>query len=70
MVREDHFKSAHALARMEYGVHVRRQTINNWGSSTVAAWSHAIWVDESRFQLYPVDGRMRVRQLPGACPGD
>ena len=27
---------------------------------TVAAWSHVIWGDESHFQLYPVDGRMRT----------
>ena len=32
---------------------------------TVAAWSLFIWGDESRFQLYPIDGHMRVRQQPG-----
>ena len=32
---------------------------------TVAAWSHVIWGDEWRFQLYPVYGHMRVRRLPG-----
>ena len=36
-----------------------------WQNLTVTAWSHAIWGDESRFQLYPVDGRMRVRRLTG-----
>ena len=29
---------------------------------TVAAWSHVIWGDESRFQLYPVDGRIQRLQ--------
>ena len=28
-------------------------------------WQHVIFGDESRFQLYPVDGRLRVRGLPG-----
>ena len=34
---------------------------------TVAAWSHVIWGDEWSFQLYPVDGHMGVRRLPGEC---
>ena len=32
---------------------------------TVAHWQHVIFGDESRFQLYSVDGRLRVRRLPG-----
>ena len=28
-------------------------------------WQHVIFGDESRFQLYPVDGRLRVCRLPG-----
>ena len=32
---------------------------------TVAHWQHVIFGDESRFQLYPVDGWLRVRRLPG-----
>ena len=32
---------------------------------TVAHWQHVIFGDELRFQLYPVDGRLRVRRLPG-----
>ena len=36
-----------------------------WRNLTVANWQHVIFGDESRFQLYPVDGRLRVRLLPG-----
>ena len=36
-----------------------------WKNSTVAAWSHVIWGDESRFQLYAVDGGMIVLRLSG-----
>ena len=36
-----------------------------WRNLTVAHWQHVIFGDESRFQLYPVDGRLRVRHLPG-----
>ena len=36
-----------------------------WRNLTVAHWQHVIFCDESRFQLYPVDGRLRVRRLPG-----
>ena len=32
---------------------------------TLAHWQHVIFGDESRFQFYPVDGRFRVRRLPG-----
>ena len=32
---------------------------------TVAHWQHVIFGDESRSQLYLVDGRLRVRRLPG-----
>ena len=31
----------------------------------MAHWQHVIFGDESRFQLYPVDGRLRVCHLPG-----
>ena len=31
----------------------------------MAHWQHVIFGDESGFQLYPVDGRLRVRRLPG-----
>ena len=30
---------------------------------TMAHWQHVIFVDESRFQLYLVDGRLRIRCL-------
>ena len=36
-----------------------------WWNLTVAHWQHVIFGDESRFQLYPVDGRLRVCRLPG-----
>ena len=36
-----------------------------WRNLTVAHWQHVIFGDESRFQLYPVDGRLRVRRLLG-----
>ena len=36
-----------------------------WRNLTVAHWQHVIFGDESRFQLYPVDGRLMVRRLPG-----
>ena len=36
-----------------------------WRNLTVAHWQHVIFGDESRFQLYPVDDRLRVRRLPG-----
>ena len=35
------------------------------GTLTMAHCQHVIFGDESRFQLYPVDGRLRVRRLPG-----
>ena len=36
-----------------------------WRNLTVAHWQHVIFGDESWFQLYLVDGRLRVRRLPG-----
>ena len=36
-----------------------------WWNLTVAHWQHVIFGDESIFQLYPVDGRLRVRRLTG-----
>ena len=39
--------------------------VQRWQNLTVAHWQHVIFGDESRFQLYPVDGRLRVRRLPG-----
>ena len=38
-----------------------------WRNLTGAHWQHVIFGDESRFQLYLVDGRLRVRRLPGEC---
>ena len=36
-----------------------------WQNMAVGAWSDVIWGDELCFQLYPVDGRMRVHWLLG-----
>ena len=41
--------------------HYGRSRAQRWRKLTVAH----IFGDESRFQLYPVDGRLRVRRLPG-----
>ncbi|GBM97699.1 Transposable element Tc1 transposase [Araneus ventricosus] len=32
---------------------------------TMDEWKRAAWSDESRFLIYHVDGRVRVRRLPG-----
>ena len=44
---------------------LRLEWAQRWRNLTVAHWQHVIFGDESRFQLYPVDGRPRVRRLPG-----
>ena len=44
---------------------LRLEWAQRWRNLTVAHWQHVIFCDESRFQLYPVDGRLRVRRLPG-----
>ena len=44
---------------------LRLEWAQRWRNLTVAHWQHVIFGDESRFQLYPVDGRLRVRCLPG-----
>ena len=36
-----------------------------WQSLTMVNWQHVIFDDAFRFQLYPVDGRLRERRLPG-----
>ena len=38
---------------------------HRWRNLTVAHWQHVVFGDESRFQFYLVDGRLRVRRLPG-----
>ena len=43
---------------------LRLEWAQRWRDLTVAHWQHVIFGDESRFQLYPVDGRLRVRRLP------
>ena len=40
-----------------------------WRNLTVAHWQHVIFGDESRFQLYPVDGRLTWWALPARVPG-
>ena len=44
---------------------LRLEWAQRWRNLTVAHWQHVIFGDESRIQLYPVDGRLRVRRLPG-----
>ena len=46
---------------------LRLEWAQRWRNLTVAHWQHVIFGDESRFQLYPVDGRLRVCRLPGEC---
>ena len=48
---------------------LRLEWAQRWRNLTVAHWQHVIFGDESRFQLYPVDGRLRVRRLPGDTSG-
>ena len=36
-----------------------------WQNLTMAHWQHVVFSDESRFQLYLIDGRLRVPCLPG-----
>jgi len=43
----------------------RLQWAQRYSNLTVAHWNHVIFGDESRFPLYPVDGRLRVRRLAG-----
>ena len=45
--------------------HVRLEWAQKWQRPTMAHWQHVIFGDESRFQLYLVDGRLRVHCLPG-----
>ena len=52
---------------------LRLEWAQRWRNLTVAHWQQVIFGDESRFQLYPVDDRLRVRRLPGerfrpGCP--
>ena len=44
---------------------LRLEWAQKWRNLTVAHWQHVIFGDESRFQLYSVDGRLRVPRLHG-----
>ena len=44
---------------------LRLEWAQRWRNLTVAHWQHGIFGDESRFHLYLVNGRLRVRRLPG-----
>ena len=44
---------------------LRLEWAQRWRNLTVAHWQHVIFGDKSRFQLYPVDGSLRVCHLPG-----
>ena len=45
---------------------LRLEWAQRWQNLIMAHWQHDIF-SESRFQLYPVDDRLRVRRLPGEC---
>ena len=45
--------------------HLCLEWAQRWRNLKVAHWQHVIFGDELRFQLYPVDGRLSVRHLPG-----
>ena len=44
---------------------LRLEWAQGWENLTMAHWQHVIFDDESRFRLYPVDGRLKIRFLPG-----
>ena len=50
------FTAHHRCLRLEW--------TQRWQNLTMAHWQHVIFGDGSRFQLYPVDAKLRVRQLP------
>ena len=50
-----------------YPRHVCLEGAQKWQNPTMAHWQHVIFGDKSRFQLYLVDGRLRVHCLPGEC---
>lgn len=43
----------------------RREWARRFHNLALPHWRHVIFADESRFLLYPKDGRMRVRRLQG-----
>ena len=44
---------------------LRLEWAQRWRNLTIAHWQHVIFAEKSRFQLYPVHGRLRARCLPG-----
>ena len=44
---------------------LRSEWEQRWQNLTMALWQHVIFGDESGFQLYPVDGKLRVCRVPG-----
>ena len=48
---------------------VHRRKSQQWArehqNRTTEQWKKVAWTDESRFLLHHVDGRVRVRRLPG-----
>ena len=48
---------------------LRLEWAQRWRNLTVAHWQHVIFGDESRFQPYPVDGRLTWWALPARVPG-
>ena len=62
------YRARRPLRKTPLTAHHRRMRLA-WAqrgrNPTVAQWQHIIFGDESRFQLYPVDGQMGVCRLPG-----
>ena len=44
---------------------LRLEWAPRWQNLTLVHWQHVIFGDESRFQIYPVDGRLKARRLLG-----
>ena len=44
---------------------LRLEWASRWQNLTLVHWQHVIFGDESRFQIYPVDGRLKARRLLG-----
>jgi len=57
MIKKPRLTARHRASRLQWA--------NRYSNLTVAHWNHVIFADESRFPLYPTDGRIRVRRRAG-----
>jgi len=57
MIKKPRLTARHCASRLQWA--------NRYSNLTVAHWNHVIFADESRFPLYPTDGRIRVRRRAG-----